>query len=437
MRRAGRATPPRPRRHPPRRLPPRPHRTSPRRSPCSSTSPSRRRRSCTPRTGRWRRPSPCSSSPSTWVAPRSRASPTTASSSVPRCTSGRATRSRIHLRNTLDEPTNLHSHGVFVSPIGISDNVLRIMQPDSNNDFVLELPADLDPGTYWYHSHLHGRTEAQVFAGLAGRLRRRRAAGAAARRAARHPRPRPGPEGPPGQGRRHRHREHRLQRADHPHRQRPGRPGAHRAHQRRPRCSGWPTSAPTSGTGSSSTAPQFHVIAEDANPVAEVWTADELVLPPGKRFDVLVRWPQAGHPPAADPGVQQRARGRQLPRAHARHVHGRAATRCPTWRGRRRWRRRSELIGAKVDRTARVRVQREHEDQPVLHQRPAVRHRPRSTWRAKLGTIEEWTHQERLRRGAPVPHPRQRLPGHVGQRQALRAHERAGHRGATAQGRGR
>jgi len=39
---------------------------------------------------------------------------------------------------------------------------------------------------------------------------------------------------------------------------------------------------------------QFRVIAEDANPVAQVWTSDELVLPPGKRFDVLVRWPQPG-----------------------------------------------------------------------------------------------------------------------------------------------
>jgi suppressor of ftsI len=39
---------------------------------------------------------------------------------------------------------------------------------------------------------------------------------------------------------------------------------------------------------------QFRVIAEDANPVAEVWTADELVLPPGKRYDVLVRWPTSG-----------------------------------------------------------------------------------------------------------------------------------------------
>ena len=39
---------------------------------------------------------------------------------------------------------------------------------------------------------------------------------------------------------------------------------------------------------------RFRVIAEDANPVGRVWTADELVLPPGKRYDVLVRWPRAG-----------------------------------------------------------------------------------------------------------------------------------------------
>ena len=39
---------------------------------------------------------------------------------------------------------------------------------------------------------------------------------------------------------------------------------------------------------------RFHVIAEDSNPVARVWAADQLVLPPGKRYDVLVRWPRAG-----------------------------------------------------------------------------------------------------------------------------------------------
>ena len=57
---------------------------------------------------------------------------------------------------------------MFVSPIGISDNVLRVMKAGSTNEFVLDLPEDVEPGTYWYHAHLHGRVEEQVFAGLSG-----------------------------------------------------------------------------------------------------------------------------------------------------------------------------------------------------------------------------------------------------------------------------
>jgi suppressor of ftsI len=38
----------------------------------------------------------------------------------------------------------------------------------------------------------------------------------------------------------------------------------------------------------------FHVIAEDGNPVWDVRTADALVLPPGKRFDVLVQAGEVG-----------------------------------------------------------------------------------------------------------------------------------------------
>src|SRR4029450_6132866 len=35
---------------------------------------------------------------------------------------------------------------------------------------------------------------------------------------------------------------------------------------------------------------RFGVVAEDANQVGRVWRAGTLVLPPGKRYDVLVRW---------------------------------------------------------------------------------------------------------------------------------------------------
>ncbi len=39
---------------------------------------------------------------------------------------------------------------------------------------------------------------------------------------------------------------------------------------------------------------RFRVIAEDSNPVSRVWVANRLLLPPGKRYDVLVRWPHRG-----------------------------------------------------------------------------------------------------------------------------------------------
>ena len=39
---------------------------------------------------------------------------------------------------------------------------------------------------------------------------------------------------------------------------------------------------------------KFHVVAEDANLVTKVEGHEELLLPPAKRFDVLVRWEDAG-----------------------------------------------------------------------------------------------------------------------------------------------
>jgi FtsP/CotA-like multicopper oxidase with cupredoxin domain len=38
----------------------------------------------------------------------------------------------------------------------------------------------------------------------------------------------------------------------------------------------------------------LHILAEDANPVSEVRSADELILPPGKRYDVLAQAPASG-----------------------------------------------------------------------------------------------------------------------------------------------
>lgn len=200
---------------------------------------------------------------------------------------------RIDLTNGLGQPTNLHGHGMFMSPIGISDNVLRVMKSGSFNHVVWKLPSDIEPGTYWYHSHLHGLVEPQIFAGLSGVLI---------------------VDGleqllPPELQSIQQHvvALKDLQVKD----------GAIVTKN-------IDSNAPTTRTVNGQVDPvltvqtnqpqmlrlanigadiwyrlrlsgtQFAVIAQDANPVAQVWTADELVLPPGKRYDVLVKWPQPG-----------------------------------------------------------------------------------------------------------------------------------------------
>jgi L-ascorbate oxidase len=66
--------------------------------------------------------------------------------------------------------TNLHAHGLWVSPVGNSDNVLLSINP--NVDFLYEynIPPDHPAGTFWYHSHRHGSTALQVSSGMAGAL---------------------------------------------------------------------------------------------------------------------------------------------------------------------------------------------------------------------------------------------------------------------------
>jgi FtsP/CotA-like multicopper oxidase with cupredoxin domain len=201
----------------------------------------------------------------------------------------------IELRvvNRLGEPTNVHEHGLHVSPVGISDNVFRTMPGGTANAVRIKLGAGIAPGTYWYHAHQHGRTEEQVFAGLAGVLIIDGLSDRLPRALRRAP-------------------EHVVALKDVQ-----VRDGAIIDH-------GIDSAAPTTRTVNGQLDPAiavqtrrtqllrlanlsadiwyrlrldgapFHVIAEDANPVGRVWGARELVLPPGKRYDVLVRWNRPG-----------------------------------------------------------------------------------------------------------------------------------------------
>lgn len=93
---------------------------------------------------------------------------------------------RITLRNELDhEPkcdpenvnqphcpntTNLHAHGLWVSPDGNSDNVLLSIRPKVTFEYEYNIPRDHPAGTFWYHPHRHGSTAMQVGSGMAGAL---------------------------------------------------------------------------------------------------------------------------------------------------------------------------------------------------------------------------------------------------------------------------
>ncbi|MFV3128497.1 multicopper oxidase family protein [Niveispirillum sp. KHB5.9] len=92
---------------------------------------------------------------------------------------------------------NLHTHGLHVSPLGNSDNVLLNILPkgataddlkkachmetdkdvahrhvcvDGEFDFEYKIPDAHPSGTYWYHPHKHGSVAIQLGSGMAGAL---------------------------------------------------------------------------------------------------------------------------------------------------------------------------------------------------------------------------------------------------------------------------
>ncbi|HJW00430.1 MAG TPA: multicopper oxidase family protein [Arthrobacter sp.] len=77
---------------------------------------------------------------------------------------------KVKLVNNLDTATNLHVHGLHVSPEGNGDNVLMSVEPGGTFDYEYRLPRDHPPGVYWYHPHHHGMVADQMFAGLFGAI---------------------------------------------------------------------------------------------------------------------------------------------------------------------------------------------------------------------------------------------------------------------------
>ena len=200
----------------------------------------------------------------------------------------------LTLDNQLDAHTNIHFHGMHVSPRDNGDNIFLSVEPGEQFAYSLAIPDNHPSGTFWYHSHAHGISEPQVFGGLSGMiivqgltdllptelrditdiaigLKDAQVVGDAIEAGANidsnAPTLRvvnsahlPVQEIAPG--------EVQLWRV--------ANIGADI----------WYDIELESGG--------FAVVAEDGNPVWEVWDAEHLVLPPGKRYEVLVTGPPAG-----------------------------------------------------------------------------------------------------------------------------------------------
>jgi FtsP/CotA-like multicopper oxidase with cupredoxin domain len=74
----------------------------------------------------------------------------------------------VALHNRLQQPTNLHFHGLHVSPQGHGDNVFVHVGPGESFQYRIQIPRDHDPGLYWFHAHAHGFVSEQIIAGLSG-----------------------------------------------------------------------------------------------------------------------------------------------------------------------------------------------------------------------------------------------------------------------------
>jgi FtsP/CotA-like multicopper oxidase with cupredoxin domain len=88
---------------------------------------------------------------------------------------------RVKLVDHLRQPTNLHFHGLEVSPSGDADNIFVSVNPGHAFQYSFRLPRSAPTGTFWYHSHEmvpmsamrrypDTGSEEQVFDGLSGLL---------------------------------------------------------------------------------------------------------------------------------------------------------------------------------------------------------------------------------------------------------------------------
>src|SRR5580693_894715 len=73
--------------------------------------------------------------------------------------------------NPCMDMTNLHFHGLSVSPNSPQDDVIGMMaRPGRTLHYSVEIPRDHPPGLFWYHTHPHGESHRQALDGMSGAI---------------------------------------------------------------------------------------------------------------------------------------------------------------------------------------------------------------------------------------------------------------------------
>ena len=70
--------------------------------------------------------------------------------------------------NRCPQPSNIHFHGLSVSPLKNGDNIFIRVDPGHTFQYRFQIPKDHNSGLYYYHAHAHGMTERQITFGFTG-----------------------------------------------------------------------------------------------------------------------------------------------------------------------------------------------------------------------------------------------------------------------------
>lgn len=68
------------------------------------------------------------------------------------------------------EETNLHYHGMSISPRAPADDVFLHIANGADYQYSWSVPATHPQGSHWYHPHPHGLVEPQILSGMSGML---------------------------------------------------------------------------------------------------------------------------------------------------------------------------------------------------------------------------------------------------------------------------